>query len=176
MGFARATAEKDKRVARRLGSGVDKQWYQPPPDLPDMSQTLVTAIIRLQKRREPWRLRPQPHQIVIVVFKNNAPAGTHGARHGLYDRQWLPQVFEQEPRMRKIEGTPFLISQRKPQRIASSKFHKAGFSGLRGLPFGFGDLFGAAFDADHARARRARHRPRQLPQPAAHIEDAFSAL
>src|SRR5215510_13472097 len=100
MWLARATSEKDKRVARRLGSGVDKQRDQPPPYLRVVSQILVAALVRLPQRRESGRLRPQPHQIMIVVFKNNAPAGTHGARHGSHDRPRLPQVFQQEPSMR----------------------------------------------------------------------------
>ena len=81
-----------------------------------------------------------------------------------------------EARMREVKCPPLFVTQGNLQRIALTKFHQRGFACHSGLSGGLSNLFGAAFNAEHAHASHPRHRARQLPQPAAHIQDTFAAL
>jgi hypothetical protein len=86
-------------------------------------------------------------------------------------------VLQQEACVRYIQRSPVVIPQRHGEDITLPQIHQVLFTCRGGLPAGFRNLLRAAFDSDHAarRARRPRHPPRQLRQPATDIEDSLSA-
>ena len=78
--------------------------------------------------------------------------------------------------MRQVEGSALVVVQRQLQRVALAEFDQRRFASLGGPSPGFGNLFGAAFDAEHqGRRSGGPSPPRQLTQAAANIDDALPA-
>jgi len=115
---------------------------------------------------------------MVIVGQDDPASGANRSNHRADHGQRVGNVFEHEPRVRDVKGTPLLISKGKVEGIAMSQLDEILLSLGASLSSRLGKLIGVALDSDDARPVPGRpgHGTRQLGDPTPHVEDRLASL
>ena len=145
-----------------------QERYEPAPDERIAAEPIVGALEGSPERGESRRFGPGAEHVMIVVLQHHAPAAPDRPHHVPHDPQRIADVLEHESRVRKVEGAPFVVAQRRIEHVAAAQIEKP----VARSAF---ELLVAPLDPDEPHAGGLRHRERELPEAGAEVDDPLSA-
>jgi hypothetical protein len=112
---------------------------------------------------------------VGVVFQDHAPSRPDRTRHLPHHGGGIGHVLQKKARVGDVEAAPLHLREWQPEGVAFPQLAERLLAGLVRLAERLGDLNRVAIDAQNRHAARPRHRPGELCQPTADIEDPLTA-
>ncbi len=172
--LAGARPEEEEEVSDRTNPRLMEKRDEAPPHDRVAPNPLVGSHVGAPERREAFRLRREPKELVVVVFEHDPAPALDRPGHFPDDRERIAHVLEHEPGVNEIEASPLVPRERERLRFPRPKVHEIAFSRRPGEPIGGRALLVAPFDSDDPPAGRLSHRAGELPESAPHVEDPFS--